>query len=121
MVELLLRFNADPNVKTSGGHTPLYCVANECRGIEGGNVVRALVRAGARVDARSDAKRCTALHMAARRGNTEVTAALVDCGADINVQDKTGVTPLQRAKNCRKAGVALLLVSRGADASLPPL
>ena len=120
MVELLLRLSADPNVKTAGGHTPLYCVANQCHVPGGGSIVRALVRAGARVDARSDSKRCTALHMAARRGNTDVAAALVDCGADINAQDKTGVTPLQRAKNCRKAGVALLLVSRGADASLPP-
>lgn len=119
MVELLLRLGADPNVKTSGGHTPLYCVANECRETGGGNIVRALVRAGAQVDARSRAKQCTALHMAARRGNTEVAEALVDCGADINARDKAGDTPLQRAKNCHNTGVASLLVSRGADASLP--
>jgi hemoglobin len=115
MVELLLRLGAEPNGKTSGGHTPLYCVANECH-LAGGPIVRALVRAGAQVDARSDAKECTPLHMAARRGNTEVAAALVDCGADINPRDTAGDTPLQRAKNCRKAGVAMLLVSRGADA-----
>jgi len=114
MVELLLRLGADPNVRASGGHTPLYCVANECRVTGAGNIVRALVRAGAQVDARSRAKQCTALHMAARRGNTEVAEALVDCGADINAQDKAGDTPLQRAKNCRKTGIASLLVSRGA-------
>jgi truncated hemoglobin YjbI len=119
MVELLLRLGADPNVKTSGGHAPLYCVANECRVTGGGNIVCALVRAGAQVDARSRAKQCTALHMAARRGNTEVAEALVDCGADINARDRTGDTPLQRAKNCHKTAVASLLVSRGADARLP--
>jgi ankyrin repeat protein len=80
----------------------------------GGNVVRALVRAGAQVDARTDAKRCTALHLAARRGNTEVADALLNCGADINARDKTGDTPLQRARNCRKAAVAALLAARGA-------
>ncbi len=116
MVELLLGLGADPTVKTLGGHTPLYCVANECQVTGGGKIVRALIRAGAQVDARSPAKQCTALHMAARRGNTEVAEALMDCGADIHARDKAGDTPLQRAKNCRKPGVASLLVSRGADA-----
>ena len=118
MVELLLRLGADPNVKTSGRHTPLYCVANECGVTGGGNIVRALVRAGAQVDAPSHAKHCTALHMAARRGNTEIAEALLDCGADIDARDKAGDTPLQRAKNCRKKGVASLLISRGADVRL---
>jgi ankyrin repeat protein len=95
-------------------------VANECPVTGGGDIVHALVRAGARVDERSDSKRCSALHMAARRGNKEVAEALLDCGADINARDIAGVTPLQRAKNCRKAAVAFLLLSRGADASLAP-
>ena len=119
MLELLLRLGADPNGKTRGGHTPLYSAANECRLTGGGDVVRALVRAGAQVDARSDAQHGTALHMAARRGNTEVAEALIGCGADINARDKAGVTPLRRAENCRMAGVASLLVSHGAVARLP--
>ncbi|PWU03300.1 MAG: hypothetical protein C5B51_19135 [Terriglobia bacterium] len=113
IVELLLRLGADPDGSTSGGHAPLYCLANECRASGGGNIVRALVRAGAHVNARSGTKQCTALHMAARRGNLEVAEALMDCGADINARDKSGDTPLQRAKNCRKAGVASLLIARG--------
>ncbi|HLJ48843.1 MAG TPA: ankyrin repeat domain-containing protein [Bryobacteraceae bacterium] len=116
MLELLLRLGADPNMRTAGGHTPLYCLANQCRLRSGGQLVRVLVRAGANVDARSDSKQCTALHMAARRGNTDVAEALLDCGADMNARDKSGDTPLRRAKNCRKAAVASLLVSRGAAA-----
>jgi len=115
IVELLLRLGADPNARTAGGHTPLYCAANERGAVGGSGIVRALVRAGAHVDAPSDAKRCAALHMAARRGNTEIAMTLLDCGADINARDKTGDTPLQRARNCRKPDVAALLVSRGAD------
>ena len=114
IVELLLELGADPNVRTGGGHSPLYCAANE-RMAGGGDVVRTLVRAGAQVDARSDSKRCTALHMAARRGNVEVAGALLDCGADIHVRDSGGDTPLQRARNCRKASVVSLLVARGAE------
>jgi hemoglobin len=115
MVELLLRLGADPNARTSGGHDALYCLANQGPAVGSGSIVRALIRAGAQVDCRSDSKRCTALHMAARRGNVEVAEALLDCGADIHARDKSGDTPLQRARNCRKAGVASLLVARGAD------
>jgi ankyrin repeat protein len=116
LVGLLLRLGADPN---GGVHPPLYCVANEIPMPGGGDVVRALVRAGARVNEPSGPKRCTALHMAARRGNVEVAVALLDCSADINARDSAGVTPVQRAKNCRKPAVAALLASRGATRPNP--
>jgi hemoglobin len=113
MVELLLRLGADPN--SEGGHGPLYCLANECKVSGGGSVVRALVQAGANVNADDGVKRCTALHMAARRGNVEVAAALLDCGADIEARDSLGETPLRRSVNCNKIEVAALLLARGAD------
>jgi hemoglobin len=112
-VESLLRLGADPNATDGGGHTPLYCAGNECKS-GGGEVVRALVRGGANVNANGGVKRCTALHVAARRGNVEVAAALLDCGADIEARDTHGDTPLRRAVNCRKTGVVSLLLSRGA-------
>jgi truncated hemoglobin YjbI len=113
-VELLLRLGAEPDVTDDGGHTPLYCLANECtRG--GATVVRALVEAGASVDACDGVKHCTALHMAARRGSVEVAAALLDCGAGLEVRDSVGDTPLRRAVNCGKTDVAALLLARGSD------
>ena len=114
-VELLLQLGADPRSADAGRHTPLYCVGNECRAKGGGEVVRALVRAGANVDARDGVKRCTALHMAARRDNVEVAAALLECGADIEARDSLGDTSLRRAVNCDQTGVAALLLSQGAD------
>ena len=51
MVELLLRLGTDPNSLDHGGHTPLYAVANECASEGGEEVVRALVKAGADVNA----------------------------------------------------------------------
>jgi hemoglobin len=112
-VELLLRLGADADA--GGSHTALYCVGNECSTPGGAAVVRVLVQAGANVDVRSRAKQCTALHMAARRGNVEVAEALLDCGADIEARDSLGETPLRRAVNCDKTEVAALLLSRGAD------
>jgi truncated hemoglobin YjbI len=113
MVELLLSLGADPN--SPGGHGPLYSLANECKVPGGGSVVRALVQGGANVHANDGVKHCTALHMAARRGNVEVAAALLDCGADIEARDSLGETPLRRAVNCNKIEVAALLLARGAD------
>jgi hemoglobin len=117
MVAALLKLGVDANIKDSGGHTPLYSVANECSG--GGSVVRALIKAGAKVDACDGVKHCTALHMAARRGNVEVAAALLESGADIEARDSLGETPLRRAVNCSQTGVAALLLGKGADPNSP--
>jgi hemoglobin len=115
MVELLLSLGIDPNVADGGGHTPLYSLGNECA-LEGAAVVvRALVKAGADVDASDGVKRCTALHMAARRGNLAIAEALLDCGAALEARDSAGDTPLRRSVNCSKVEVAALLIARGAD------
>ena len=74
-----------------------------------------LVGAGANVNACDGVKRCTPLHMAARRGNAETAAALLDAGAAIEARDSMGDTPLRRAVNCNQTSVARLLVERGAD------
>jgi len=115
VVELLLQLGAEPNGFDRGSHTPLYSVANESKIPGAGNVVRRLVDAGANVDASDGVKHCTALHMAARRGNVEVAEALLECGAGIEFKDSAGDTPLRRAVNCNQVDVARLLVSRGAD------
>ena len=113
MVCELLEMGVDPDIRDAGGHTPLYCLANECCG--GGSVVKRLIQTGAMVDACDGAKRCTALHMAARRDNVEAAEALLDCGAAIEARDSLGETPLRRAVNCGQRKVAALLLARGAD------
>jgi truncated hemoglobin YjbI len=114
LVELLLRLGTDPDICDSGNHTPLYSVANECPSETGPVVVRALVRAGADVNACGGVTRTTALHMAARRGHAEIAQALLDCGAAIGARDIKGDTPLRRAVNCRRHAVVQLLKEREA-------
>jgi truncated hemoglobin YjbI len=116
IVQLLLSLGADPNATDDGGHTPLYSAGNECRNAAGGDVVRALAQAGANVNIQNGVKQCSALHMAARRGNVAVADALLECGADIEARDSMGESPLRRAVNCGKIDVAALLVAKGADA-----
>jgi ankyrin repeat protein len=108
-VELLLQLGADANALDGGKHTPLYSVGNECAGAESADVIRALVRNGARVDAHDGVTGATALHMTARRENAVVAKALLDCGADKTARDRRGDTPLQRAINCKKGHMAELL------------
>jgi ankyrin repeat protein len=115
VVAALLRLGADPNGLDTGGHAPLYYVANARTGADGAQVVRMLVMAGADVHEAAGVMRCTALHMAARRGNVAVAAALLDGGADIEARDRQGDTPLRRAVNCGQLEVAAFFLARGAN------
>jgi hypothetical protein len=117
VVAVLLRRGADPDVQNAGGHTPLYCAANECASEVGPEIVQTLVSAGADVNACRGVTRATPLHMAARRGRVQIALALLDCGAAIDARDSKGCTPLQRAINCRKDAVVRLLLERGAARS----
>jgi len=114
VVALLLRQSVDPDILDGGGHTPLYCLANQFSGEAGPEIVRILVKAGADVNACGGVTRATALHMAARQGHVEIARALLACGAALQARDSKGVTPLQRAINCRRHEVSRLLAERGA-------
>jgi truncated hemoglobin YjbI len=116
LVEQLLDMGAGDSVADDKARTPLYCVGNECSAPGASQIVRALLRKNpACVDVIHGVKRCTALHMAARRGNVEVIGALLDGGADIEARDSAGDTPLRRSVNCNKVDAARLLLARGAD------
>jgi truncated hemoglobin YjbI len=119
--ERLLGLGADPNATDEAGHSPLYAAGNrfvkprDRSQAAGGAVVRLLGRAGADVNACGGVKACSALHMAARRGNVAVAEALIEAGAEIDARDGCGDTPLRRAVNCGQPGMVALLLSRGAD------
>jgi len=115
-VELLLDLGIAIEAADGGGRTPLFGVANECRGPSGGAVARALLQRGAAADARDRVSRCTPLHAAARRGSVAVAEALLDGGADLEAADGAGDTPLRRAVNCGQVEMAAFLLARGADA-----
>jgi ankyrin repeat protein len=116
LVELLLDMGAGKTIDDDSARSPLYCVGNQCSAPGASRIVRALLeRSSVRVNAAHGFKRCTAFHMAARRGNVDVIEALLDGGADIEARDSAGDTPLRRAVNCNQVEAARMLLARGAD------
>ncbi len=112
VVRHLLAVGVAPDILDGGGHTPLYRVAGSRRHDQGASIVEELVRAGATVDHCGGLTRSTALHQAARHGDLAVAEALLDRGACPTAKDSKGLTPLDRAVNCRRHDVAALLASR---------
>ncbi len=60
----------------------------------------------------------TALHVAAEKGDRQITAILLSRGADPNIQDKYGYTPLSNAVSSGHTEIARMLVEADADITL---
>ena len=82
--------------------------------------VRALVAAGADVEARSTneefAPEATPLHSAVAAGRMDNAQALLEEGADPNVRQHGGFTPLMQAEQRGDLDLAELLIRHGANA-----
>jgi len=65
--------------------------------------------AGAMLSQQSEAHGETALHLAARFSRADAAKRLLDAGADVNIQDHQGRTPLHTAVGADAMGVFLLL------------
>ncbi|XP_047101226.1 FYVE zinc finger domain protein UPA1-like [Schistocerca piceifrons] len=77
--------------------------------------LRALIAAGADVEARGGWWGWTALHCAADRGDVEAARLLVGAGAAVDARDDDGWTPLHMAALNGRAEVAAELLVAGAD------
>ena len=119
-VQTLLTRGGDPNYSGPGGKTPLHCavcdrpkleIVNQllaCRNIQLNNV---------------DDDGCTALHLAAEGGYTEIVKRLVEEGATVDVKNKEGKSPKKKALENGKEEVALFLAERSArrrEGLVPP-
>jgi len=80
--------------------------------------VRALLEKGADPNEADAEMKTTALHLAADRGNLELTQMLISAGAKVNAQDINGDTPLHNACLCGHKDVISLLLHNGADKSI---
>ena len=98
--QILLQYNACPNVANNDGKTPLHLVFEHnffCSAIEAeirtARVVRLLLERRAAVNA-LDKDKTTPLFLAIKRKMYDITSVLLVCGAEPNVKNDAGKTPL---------------------------
>ncbi len=115
-LRLLLEFGADVETQDTGGHNPLYRVANGKGREEAGRAaLKLLIEHGANVNQVTGVGGMTPLHMAARRGTVAIAEVLLAAGAEVEARDTKGETPLRRAVNCGNEDIVRLLLAHGAD------
>ncbi len=105
IIKMALEKGAEVDCEDKDGQTPLMRAANNGR-IE---AVRLLLQAGA------DVKRnCLPLNASAASGNTDITKMLLEKGAEVDCEDKDGVTPLESAAFNDKTEAVRFLLQAGA-------
>ncbi|MDE0448345.1 MAG: ankyrin repeat domain-containing protein [Spirochaetaceae bacterium] len=95
IVATLLHFDADPNSRDSNGCTPLHEAAGEP--FIHPAIIPNLLHGGAEPDVRGCSRYSTPLHAAIFGANISTIAALLDDGADPNLHDNDGNTPIRNA------------------------
>ncbi|MBV9508616.1 MAG: ankyrin repeat domain-containing protein [Acidobacteriia bacterium] len=109
---LLMQAGAHPSPANRNGATPLFLAS------ENGNavIIRALLDAGADVNAPVLSHGETALMLAARSGNPDAVMVLLDRGARVDTKENLrGTTALMWAAEQGHAAVAALLIRHGAS------
>lgn len=76
-----------------------------------------LLSCGADVNG-ADAKKNTALHVAAGKDHLQIAALLLEKGANINIPGNYGKTPLMEAARCGSGKCFALLLEKGADITI---
>ncbi len=113
-VRLLLQKGADPNMPSLDGVSPIIYAAGALET----EILRDLLKSGARADYQIPETGETALHIAAITGHTAAIPLLVKAGADINARTFAGNTPLHEAMTLTPTrGLYQILIKHGADIS----
>lgn len=111
---VLLAWGANPNLANSNGETPLFIVAREGQ-LE---VVQILLQAKANLNQLSEDQKTKLLMTAVHRNNLGFVQFFIERGANPNLQDSNGQTPLFVAAKNRRLDMTQVLLEQGADLNL---
>ena len=105
VAEVLLEAGADPNLTDRRGFSPVHIAVarNDAK------IVQSLLDHGAAINVRTRSDGKTPLMIAAAPGFEEMVEMLLSRGADPSIVDSGGKSPLERAVECHRAGVAEIL------------
>ncbi len=126
-LQLLIKYNANLNIKDSRGRTalhaavlpvnykspelPLSYIKGYKKGDKAVDVVKALIAGGADIDAKTTPKNYTALFLASYRGYADRVKALIEGGANTKIPNSSNITPLDMACVKNRASVVKILLS----------
>jgi len=110
-VNLFLEAGISPDTADKLGYTALMHAANR------GNteIVRALIKSGANVNAKTKFQERTPLMFASLYGYTEIVNLLLEAGADVNVKSPDGATALVFSAENGHQDIVNALINAGAD------
>ncbi|XP_041350116.1 serine/threonine-protein kinase TNNI3K-like isoform X2 [Gigantopelta aegis] len=93
IAQLLIANNANVNIATAWGSTPLHAAAdsNNCE------IIKLLLKSGANVNVQTEAGD-TPCHLAAYRGHAQAVQLLVEGGADIGITNNRYHLPVHEAE-----------------------
>lgn len=107
----LISCGNDVNILDSGGATPLLAAASAGHG----HVVRLLVGARAKVDARDASGRTALMLLATRANQDDAIRSLIAANAELDLQDRAGQSALTIAVAARRQSYVAMLLAAGAD------
>ena len=109
MVQVLLGYGVDVNALNDAGCTPLDFASRDGHRNDS-RVVQLLIEHGADPNTRASRSGFAPLHRASEHGRFEVVRLLIDHGANVEVQDKYGRTPLNVASGDQREEILELLL-----------